>query len=113
MPGAGTSASYAAWLARIEAGEPLAPASFDVLDEKTARGEALFLGLRTADGVDAGAFAREFGAPPRSFQGTAIESAVRAGLLLENASGDLRLSERQAFCCADSACSLRSSSSPR
>ena len=66
----------------------------EVLDVGTARGEALFLGLRMVDGVDAAAFSDEFGAPPRRFFGSAIDSHLETGLLEESAGGDLRLTPR-------------------
>ncbi len=63
------------------------------LDAATARGEAMFLGLR-AGGVAATCFAAEFGAPPRAFFGAQIELLRGAGLLAETASGDLQLTPR-------------------
>jgi len=63
------------------------------LDAATARGEAIFLGLR-AGGVDAARFAAEFHQPPRSFYRAEIEALVGAGLLEEPDSGDLRLTAR-------------------
>lgn len=66
----------------------------EVLDFDSARGEALFLALRTARGVDAAAFAAEFGAAPRAFCAEAIDSLIGARLLLEDPDGDLRLTPR-------------------
>lgn len=63
------------------------------LDAATARGEAIFLGLR-AGGVDAARFEAEFGGPPRSFYRSEIEALAGAGLLEERDSGDLRLTAR-------------------
>jgi oxygen-independent coproporphyrinogen-3 oxidase len=63
------------------------------LDAATARGEAIFLGLR-AGGVDAARFAGEFGQPPRGFYPDAIAALADAGLLAEETSGDLRLTPR-------------------
>jgi oxygen-independent coproporphyrinogen-3 oxidase len=81
------------YLERVEAGEsPVA--EHEVLEPGTARGEALFLGLRQLAGIDAKAFCAEFGAPPRAFFGDAIEELCAAGLLLEAADAGLRLSER-------------------
>jgi oxygen-independent coproporphyrinogen-3 oxidase len=81
----------ARYLAAVRAGappqrEPLAPA--------TARGEAVFLALRTLRGLDAARFAAEFGAPPRRFFGPRIEALARAQLLVETPEGDLRLTPR-------------------
>jgi oxygen-independent coproporphyrinogen-3 oxidase len=84
------------WLARIAAGEPGALDPPECLDARTARGEAAFLALRTAAGLDAASFATEFGAPPRAFWNTAIDELVAAGLLVEDATraGGLRLTPR-------------------
>ena len=79
------------YLAAVRAG---APPYAEVLGPAVARGEAVFLALRTAGGLDAGAFAAEFGAPPRSFFAEQIGALAAAGLLDEDAAGDLRLSER-------------------
>jgi len=62
------------------------------LDAATARGEAAFLALRTARGLDAVGFAEEFGAPPRDFWAGAIDALAGRGLLEESVRGDLRLS---------------------
>jgi oxygen-independent coproporphyrinogen-3 oxidase len=64
------------------------------LSESTARGEAVFLALRTVAGLDASRFAAEFGAPPRRFYGRAIDELVRGGWLDEGADGALRLTPR-------------------
>jgi oxygen-independent coproporphyrinogen-3 oxidase len=82
-----------AYLARIEAGRR-APPEREALREATARAEAVFLALRTREGLSAAAFAAEFGAAPRAFLAAAIESARAEGLLAENAAGDLALTER-------------------
>jgi oxygen-independent coproporphyrinogen-3 oxidase len=63
------------------------------LDAATARGEAIFLGLR-AGGVDAARFQAEFGEPPRSFYRSEIEALAAAGLLAESGGGDLGLTPR-------------------
>ncbi len=81
------------YLARVgEEGLPAEPR--EVLDPRTARGEAAFLALRTAEGLRAGAFSREFGAPPRAFWAEEIERLVGAGLVAETEGGDLRLTPR-------------------
>lgn len=82
------------WQARTRRGEPGAADPPERPDAATARGEAMFLGLRTRAGLSAAAFAAEFGAPPRAFYGAAIDALREAGLLIETAGGDLRLSER-------------------
>jgi oxygen-independent coproporphyrinogen-3 oxidase len=74
--------------------DPLAPADVEILTPPLARGEAMFLGLRTARGVDAAAFEREFGAPPRAFFEQAIDPLREGGLLVEAEGGDLRLTPR-------------------
>ena len=63
------------------------------LDPTTARGEAIFLGLRQMEGLSAAAFAAEFGAVPRRFFAAPIDRLVRWGWLHETAVGDLRLSQ--------------------
>jgi coproporphyrinogen III oxidase-like Fe-S oxidoreductase len=65
-----------------------------VLDARTARGEAVFLALRTRQGLAAKGFAEEFGAPPRAFFAEPIGRLGVAGLLAEAASGDLCLTAR-------------------
>jgi oxygen-independent coproporphyrinogen-3 oxidase len=67
-----------------EAGAP------ERLDAATARGEAMFLGLRAA-GVAAADFSAEFGAPPRAFFAAAVDALVGSGLLAEAANADLSL----------------------
>lgn len=84
----------AAYLARIEAGRAARDGGREVLGEATARGEALFLGLRTRRGVDAAAFSAEFGGPPRRFFDSEIASLCQAALLCEDPCGDLYLSSR-------------------
>jgi oxygen-independent coproporphyrinogen-3 oxidase len=76
------------WLARIEAGR-FAPREREVLSAETARGEAVFLALRTRRGLDAAAFAAEFGGAPRRFFAAAIDALVAEGLVEERPSGDL------------------------
>jgi oxygen-independent coproporphyrinogen-3 oxidase len=66
----------------------------EVLDAPTARGEAVFLALRSAAGLDAGRFASEFGRFPRGFWEEAIAGLVAGGLLEERLGGDLRLTRR-------------------
>lgn len=63
----------------------------EVLDAPTARSEAIFLALRTARGLDAARFAREFGAPPRRFFGSEIAELCAGGLLEEGGDAALRL----------------------
>jgi oxygen-independent coproporphyrinogen-3 oxidase len=76
------------YLAAVAAG---APPHVEVLGPDVARGEAVFLALRTARGLDAAAFADEFGESPRGFFADPIGELVAAGLLDEDPSGDLRL----------------------
>ena len=83
-----------AYLARVAAGQPAAEGPAERLDAPTARGEALFLALRTAAGLAPEGFAAEFGAPPRGFYGAEIEELVEAGLLDEASDGHLRLTSR-------------------
>ncbi|HEY8122920.1 MAG TPA: radical SAM family heme chaperone HemW [Myxococcota bacterium] len=79
------------YLARIEGGR-CEPPEREVLAEETARSEAVFLALRTREGLEARAFAAEFGAPPRTFFAPAIDAARAAGHVLERSNGDLALS---------------------
>ena len=75
--------------------DPVGCGEIEVLSPETARGEAIFLALRTARGVDAARFAAEFGAPPRRFFDREIERLRRDELLCEEEeSGDLRLTPR-------------------
>jgi oxygen-independent coproporphyrinogen-3 oxidase len=74
--------------------DPAGAGEIEALGAEVARGEAIFLGLRTARGVDAARFAEEFGAPPRAFFAPAIERLREQGLLGEGANGDLALTPR-------------------
>jgi coproporphyrinogen III oxidase-like Fe-S oxidoreductase len=76
------------WLARIESGH-FDPPEREVLDAKTARGEAAFLALRTRAGLDAAQFAAEFGGPPRRWFAAAIDALVADDLVEERPNGDL------------------------
>jgi oxygen-independent coproporphyrinogen-3 oxidase len=89
------------WQTRIEAGDDAAAGAPECLGEQGARGEAAFLALRTARGLAAAPFEREFGAPPRAFFGAAIDELVIAGLLREATDGSLTLTPR-GFLLADS-----------
>jgi oxygen-independent coproporphyrinogen-3 oxidase len=80
-----------AYLARLAAGASPEAGPAEVLDARTARAEAMFLSLRTRRGVDAGAFAAEFGRPPRGFFGDEIAELLAQALLAEGEGGDLRL----------------------
>jgi oxygen-independent coproporphyrinogen-3 oxidase len=83
-----------AYLERIEAGRLPEAGPAELLDARTARGEAVFLALREARGLDAARFADEFGRPPRGFFAGAIDELVAGGLLEERGEGDLRLTSR-------------------
>ena len=83
-----------AYLDRVERGLNPSDRPADVLDETTARGEAVFLALRTARGLDPGRFEAEFGASPRRFFAAEIEELCGAGLLVEATDGGLRLTPR-------------------
>ena len=71
----------------------------EVLTPSVARGEAVFLALRTVRGLDAAGFAAEFGAPPRAFFAEAIEAHRRGGRLEEDPDGNLRLSPEGRLVC--------------
>ena len=70
------------------------PAEVEVLTPPLARGEAMFLGLRTARGVDAARFARGVRRAAAALLRAAIERLRERGLLAEAESGDLRLTPR-------------------
>jgi len=89
----------AGYLERMEAGGTAAAGPPEVLAVPTARGEAVFLALRTAAGLRARSFAAEFGAPPRRFFAEPIERLRRAGLLRESGAGDLSLTPRGRLLC--------------
>jgi oxygen-independent coproporphyrinogen-3 oxidase len=80
-----------AYLERIESGLLGGDEPPEILDSRTARGEAAFLALRTTRGLAAEAFEAEFGVSLREVFGPAIEELAGAGLLEENGRGDLRL----------------------
>lgn len=81
-----------AWYAALSA-DPATVGELECLPLETARGEAVFLGLRQREGLDAGRFAAEFGAPPAAFFEDEIRNSVERGWLIEGPSGDLRLSD--------------------
>jgi oxygen-independent coproporphyrinogen-3 oxidase len=78
----------------LEAVAAGAPPAMEALSAETARGEAVFLALRTAEGLDAATFETEFGAAPRGFFAAEIDALAGADLLHEDPSGDLRLTPR-------------------
>jgi oxygen-independent coproporphyrinogen-3 oxidase len=82
------------YLERIAAGDSAEAGPPEVLDARTARGEAAFLALRCAEGLDADGFRREFGAAPRGFWGREIDALVAGELLSEASDGSLRLTRR-------------------
>jgi oxygen-independent coproporphyrinogen-3 oxidase len=83
----------AAYLDCLEGGRSAEAGPAERLDAATARGEAIFLGLRSG-GVDAARFQGEFGGPPRSFYRAQIETLASSGLLREADGGDLELTPR-------------------
>jgi oxygen-independent coproporphyrinogen-3 oxidase len=83
--------AYLAWVAR---GGPPDPAAREALPEATARGEAVFLALRTVRGIDPRGFTAEFGGPPRAFFAKEIDELTAAGLLEETGQGEVRLTRR-------------------
>jgi oxygen-independent coproporphyrinogen-3 oxidase len=86
--------SVAAYLERVGAGRSPEAGDPERLDAATARGEAMFLALRTAAGLDPAAFAAEFGAEPGHFFGPALAELRDAGLLECAPGGTLRLTRR-------------------
>lgn len=86
--------SVSEYLTRIrEDRSPLAE-PLECFDAETARGEAIFLALRMAEGLSAKRFVAEFGSPPREFFACEIERFTGQGLLVETPGGDLRLTPR-------------------
>jgi len=84
----------AAYLERIAAGASPQAGEIEVLDAATARGEAVFLALRTREGLDPRGFEAEFGAPPERFFGPVFDELCQARLLVRGPGGRLRLSPR-------------------
>jgi len=77
------------YAAAVAAGrQPLAEE--EQLSEEQVRGEAMFLGLRLLDGVDAAAFAARYGHAPQQIWGAEIDELLAAGLLVQEA-GKYRL----------------------
>jgi oxygen-independent coproporphyrinogen-3 oxidase len=79
------------YVARVSRGGSAEDRAAEVFDAPTARGEAVFLALRTAAGLDAARFASEFGRAPRGYWEGPIEALVARGWLEEGPTGDLRL----------------------
>ena len=83
-----------AYLECIEAGSTAEAGPAEVFDAATARGEAIFLGLRERRGVEAAAFEAEFGATPQVFYGATLDTLAEQGLLTRSVHGDLALTAR-------------------
>ncbi|HKJ24543.1 MAG TPA: radical SAM family heme chaperone HemW [Myxococcota bacterium] len=81
------------YLARVAAGASPQAGETEVLAPAAARGEAVFLALRTREGLDPAGFETEFGAPPERFFGPALDALGGAGLV-ERGGGRLRLTPR-------------------
>ncbi len=83
--------SLGSWFEAVEGGLPVG--RDEELSLETARGEAVFLGLRQREGLRSRPFEAEFGSPPRAFFGEAISRLVDRGWLVEGATapGDLAL----------------------
>lgn len=85
------SRDLANYLAAVKAARP---GQREPLSPSVARGEAVFLALRTREGLDAERFAAEFGAFPRQFFGETIDRLSGEGMLEERSGGDLVLTPR-------------------
>ncbi len=83
--------SLSSWFEAVEGGLPVG--RDEELSLETARGEAVFLGLRQREGLRSRLFEAEFGSPPRAFFGQSISRLVDRGWLIEGATapGDLAL----------------------
>ncbi len=90
----------ATWRAALDR-DPANAGEEEDIDAATARGEAIFLGLRQVEGLSAAAFAAEFGGAPRAFFAPEIGRLVASGWLAETGEGDLRLT-REGRLVADS-----------
>jgi oxygen-independent coproporphyrinogen-3 oxidase len=66
----------------------------EILEPREARAEAVFLGLRRREGVEAAAFELAFDGAPRVFFAEPLDRLTREGLLEESGEGDLRLTAR-------------------
>lgn len=73
--------SLDAWLEAVESGASVG--TDEELSVETARGEAVFLGLRQREGLSSGAFEAEFGARPRVFYDAAISKLIDRGWIVE------------------------------
>jgi len=82
-----------AYLERALAGRP-PEARVEILEPREARAEAIFLGLRRREGLEAAAFERDFAGAPRAFFAAPLDLLTREGLLEESREGDLRLTAR-------------------
>ncbi|MCZ6506447.1 MAG: coproporphyrinogen-III oxidase family protein, partial [Acidobacteria bacterium] len=81
------------YLGRLESGT-LPDLDLEVHDSPTARAEAMLLGLRRTQGVDAQLFAAEFGGSPDDFYPEPVADLVRTGLLVRGEGGNLLLTRR-------------------
>ena len=86
--------SVEAYLAALAEGRTPQEGETERLEAATARGEALFLALRTARGLDPDRFAAEFGEPPEAWFGEALHELAEAGLLGRTGRGWLVLTPR-------------------
>jgi oxygen-independent coproporphyrinogen-3 oxidase len=82
------------YLRAVEAGSSAETAPMECLTEAQARLESIFLGLRTREGMDVGAFEARFGKPPQELHAEAISTLLREGLLETEKSAHLRLTPK-------------------
>jgi len=83
----------ATYMSAVEGGRPAA-ATTEEIDERTAMGETMMLGLRLlGEGVDAAAFAARHGRPLEEAFGETIAELAGVGLI-ERAAGGIRLTRR-------------------
>lgn len=82
------------YLTAVEAGESAEAAPLEVLTSSQARLEAVFLGLRTRQGLDVSRFEARFGAAPQDLYASSLSRLLAQGLLEETETRVLRLTPR-------------------
>jgi len=86
--------SVGAYLEAVASGRSPQEGPTERLAPATARGEAVFLALRTAEGLDPAVFQAEFGQAPEAWFGEALAELTAAGLLAGTPAGGIALTPR-------------------